>query len=177
MTKKKRQRGFSLIELIIAIAILVVLTGLLAPQFMKYIEKARQAKMMQKLDNISEALQVAFIEATENGTVQTSGGILIYRGTVADKKNQLDKAVCDIMAVSLGRDEMKSITIMTDDSMGGSGSSFEDKYSFEDILIFYYPTKGNYPQYYYRKNMKEMDGAYPGTYGERTQDKAIIWKD
>ena len=36
MNKKKNNKGFSLIELIIAIAILIILTGLLAPQFMKY---------------------------------------------------------------------------------------------------------------------------------------------
>ncbi|WP_347134021.1 prepilin-type N-terminal cleavage/methylation domain-containing protein, partial [[Clostridium] symbiosum] len=39
-------KGFSLIELIIAIAILIILTGLLAPQFMKYIEKSRKAVCM-----------------------------------------------------------------------------------------------------------------------------------
>lgn len=44
MNKKKNNKGFSLIELIIAIAILIILTGLLAPQFMKYIEKSREAK-------------------------------------------------------------------------------------------------------------------------------------
>lgn len=43
---KDNKKGFTLIELIIAIAILVILTGLLAPQFMKYIEKSRRAAMM-----------------------------------------------------------------------------------------------------------------------------------
>ena len=43
MNKKKNNKGFSLIELIIAIAILIILTGLLAPQFMKYIEKSKAA--------------------------------------------------------------------------------------------------------------------------------------
>lgn len=60
--KKKRRRiheGFSLIELIIAIAILVILTGLLAPQFMKYIEKSREAKDMQTLDTIYTGVQGA----------------------------------------------------------------------------------------------------------------------
>lgn len=57
--KKKNNKGFSLIELIIAIAILVILTGLLAPQFMKYIEKSREAKDMQTLDSIYSAVQGA----------------------------------------------------------------------------------------------------------------------
>ena len=44
MNKKKNNKGFSLIELIIAIAILIILTGLLAPQFMKYIESDRLSR-------------------------------------------------------------------------------------------------------------------------------------
>lgn len=59
---KKNNKGFSLIELIIAIAILVILTGLLAPQFMKYIEKSREAKDMQTLDSIYSAVQGAMAD-------------------------------------------------------------------------------------------------------------------
>lgn len=57
--KKKNNKGFSLIELIIAIAILVILTGLLAPQFMKYIEQSREAKDIQTLDTVYSATQGA----------------------------------------------------------------------------------------------------------------------
>ncbi len=76
MNKKKNNKGFSLIELIIAIAILIILTGLLAPQFMKYIEKSREAKDMQTLDTVYTAVQGAFadegayedfIKESENG--------------------------------------------------------------------------------------------------------------
>lgn len=61
MNKKRNgnNKGFSLIELIIAIAILIILTGLLAPQFMKYIEKSREAKDMQTLDTVYSSVQAA----------------------------------------------------------------------------------------------------------------------
>lgn len=62
MNKKKNNKGFSLIELIIAIAILIILTGLLAPQFMKYIEKSREAKDMQTLDTVYSAVQGAIAD-------------------------------------------------------------------------------------------------------------------
>lgn len=60
--KKRTDRGFSLIELIIAIAILIILTGLLAPQFMKYIEKSRKAACLNNIDVVIQEYQVALIE-------------------------------------------------------------------------------------------------------------------
>lgn len=38
---KTNNKGFSLVELIIVIAIMAVLIGVLAPQFIKYVEKSR----------------------------------------------------------------------------------------------------------------------------------------
>lgn len=40
----KSNKGFSLVELIIVIAIMAVLVGILAPQYVKYVEKSRKAK-------------------------------------------------------------------------------------------------------------------------------------
>lgn len=72
MKKRKNSKGFSLIELIIAIAILVILTGLLAPQFMRYMEKSREAKDMQVLDTIYGAVQVAL--ANEDAYAAVTSG-------------------------------------------------------------------------------------------------------
>lgn len=59
---RKKDRGFSLIELIIAIAILIILTGLLAPQFMKYIEKSRKAACLHAMDTIAEEYLVGLTD-------------------------------------------------------------------------------------------------------------------
>lgn len=55
-------RGFSLVELIIVIAIMAVLIGLLTPQYLKYVEKSRKAKD-EKL--ASELLEVANVIASD----------------------------------------------------------------------------------------------------------------
>ncbi|MBP5311039.1 MAG: type II secretion system protein, partial [Lachnospiraceae bacterium] len=39
MKKLRNNSGFSMVELIVVIAIMAVLVGLLAPQFIKYVER------------------------------------------------------------------------------------------------------------------------------------------
>ena len=58
-------KGISLIELIIVIAIMGVLVGVLAPNFTRYIYKAKRSKDVQTADAIARAVEVAFIEHPE----------------------------------------------------------------------------------------------------------------
>lgn len=56
---KKDNQGFSLIELVIAVAILAILSGILAPQLIKYIERSREARDMQVIDALYVAVNSA----------------------------------------------------------------------------------------------------------------------
>lgn len=63
MNEKSRSddKGFSLIELIIAIAILVILTGLLAPNLMRYIERSRESVCIKNRDEIVNIYKVEHV--------------------------------------------------------------------------------------------------------------------
>ena len=50
--EKMNDKGFSLVELIIVIAIMAVLVVVLAPQYLKYVEKSREATDIQNCDSI-----------------------------------------------------------------------------------------------------------------------------
>ena len=54
--KQKNNKGFSLVELIVVIAIMVVLVAVLAPVFTKYIESSRRSTDVQNANSIAEAV-------------------------------------------------------------------------------------------------------------------------
>ena len=55
----KNNKGFSLVELIIVIAIMAILVGVMAPQLIKYIEKTNVSNDAQICDSIRSAITTA----------------------------------------------------------------------------------------------------------------------
>ncbi len=58
----KNNKGFSLVELIIVIAIMAILVGVMAPQLIKYIEKTNVSSDTQLCDTVKSAITTAMMD-------------------------------------------------------------------------------------------------------------------
>lgn len=57
MKKEMNNKGFSLVELIIVIAIMAILVVVLAPQYLKYVERTRNSTDLQNATEMVTAIQ------------------------------------------------------------------------------------------------------------------------
>ena len=91
--KNRNNKGFSLVELIVVVAIMAVLVGVLAPAYLKYVEQSREKKDLNNIEEVRHAVEIAladeavFAEVTDGATVKigettTTGGTKTV-GTIA----------------------------------------------------------------------------------------------
>ena len=97
LSRKKNNKGFSLIELIIVITIMAILTSLLAPQLLRYVEQSRTAKDLTSIDEVYRAIQISLADETvfksvasdDVYTLKDNGTALVLTAP-ADRETLLD---------------------------------------------------------------------------------------
>lgn len=92
---KKNNKGFSLVELIIVIAIMAILAGALAPALIKYINKSRRSADISNADTIRTACQTAMSD--ENAMVAIGTGVT--GASVSDLKSSYGAFSTEISSI------------------------------------------------------------------------------
>lgn len=92
---KKNNKGFSLVELIIVIAIMAILAGALAPALIKYINKSRKSADISNADTIRTACQTAMSD--EDAMVAIGTGVT--GASVSDLKSNYGAFSTEISSI------------------------------------------------------------------------------
>ena len=74
----KKNQGFSLVELIVVIAIMAVLVGVLAPAYLRYVEKSRKSTYVSSISDILSAAEKVAIDPEYD---LKSGATFLLKGT------------------------------------------------------------------------------------------------
>jgi general secretion pathway protein G len=80
--KAKKGKGFTLVELLVVVAILAILAAALLPKFLGYTDKAREAQIMADLSTMKSVVEIyaADVGAGKYPAVDKVGGILTDAG-------------------------------------------------------------------------------------------------
>lgn len=114
--KKKDNKGFSLVELIIVIAIMAILVGIVGTQVVPYIERSRKAKDIQQISGFCTDAMTAYssnaskLDATETYTITiNTTGVTATDSTGATSSDLLSSftELNSITKIGTGTNELK----------------------------------------------------------------------
>lgn len=148
--KKLNNKGFSLVEIIIVIAIMAILAGALAPQLIKYIDKSRKSTDVQIAQTIATAVNAALAEESSYNVANSTKLSDCYKlDTDSFTRNAFQKEIQGILGgTNAPKPKYKSDTyndfyIEIKDDKSIEIYSGDEKPTTNADNVILYPTVGN----------------------------------
>lgn len=101
LQKRKNNKGFSLVELIVVVAIMAVLIGVLVPTLVRNVEKSKKQKDISTVEEVRNQMTIALADekySSLSGTVTCSNGkvelVAASANALGDKGADYIKEVC-----------------------------------------------------------------------------------
>lgn len=132
--KKTNNKGFSLVELIIVIAIMAILAGALAPALIKYINKSRRSTDVQNADSLRTALQTALSDPDAADATSANSTGLQAASTITSTGDAFQKEVYSIVGKASLKTKYKSKA--TGAPAAGSEFYFKVDQSTNEVIVY-----------------------------------------
>lgn len=96
--KKTNNKGFSLVELIVVVAIMAVLMVVVGPQLLRYVERTRIQRDNTAIAEIANAAKIAMADETINkAALPTDGKIVATTGTITFGSTAIEKELIAVL--------------------------------------------------------------------------------
>lgn len=118
MTQKKDNKGFSLVELIVVVAIMAVLMGILVPTLVRNVEKSKKQKDLSGIEEIRSTMEKCLADekfsAIDQDFTATGGKVIIsnFKGADATVNDYIDEVVSQIKDYTCKSKEFGNATIV-----------------------------------------------------------------
>jgi len=83
MNKKRNNKGFSLVELIVVIAVMAVLVVVLAPAYLRYVDKAKVQKDVSAVSEVIQSIKIAASELDVADEITEAGIDVVVKDATA----------------------------------------------------------------------------------------------
>ena len=132
---KKNNKGFTLVELIIVIAIIAILIAVLAPNYVRYVDRSRWSSDRNDCESLLGEVRNAIVEAqNENDSVSTSAGTITVNSS-GTKDENVDANILKALSDADANWYKGKVKHKNEQSMPGDSSGKKDKYNTFVITI------------------------------------------